>query len=79
MKRITLLISILILSISIFAAAACCHDNNIMKKNNDSMRRALVEMQHQQAAQAAEIRQIKTDAETALRVVVMGDYMEAAE
>lgn len=77
--RVAILTSILILSISLFAAIACCHDNIIMRQNNDSMRRALVEMQHQQAQQAAEIRQIKTDAETALRVAIMGDYMEVKE
>ena len=76
MKQVFSLISILVLSIAIFAAAACCHDNIIMRRNNESMRQTVAEMKQQQAQQAAEIRQIKTDAETALRVVVMGDYME---
>lgn len=77
MKVAAVMFSILILSIALLAAATCCHDNNIMRENNDSMRQALAEMQHQQAAQAAEIRQIKTDTEMALRVVITGEYMEA--
>ena len=48
-----------------------------MRRNNENMRQALAEMKQQQAQQAAEIRQIKTDTETALRVVITGEYMEA--
>ena len=77
MKHAALILSIFILSISIFTAASCCHDNIIMRRNNENMRQALAEMKQQQAQQAAEIRQIKTDTETALRVVITGEYMEA--
>lgn len=76
MKYAALIINIFIFNILILAAVICCHDNNIMRANNDRMRQTLAEMQRQQAQQAAEIRQIKTDTETALRVVITGEYME---
>lgn len=69
MRKILFIISILIFNISIYTFVVCCHNNEIMQNTIDNM--AI-----QQQKQAAEIRQIKTDTETALRIVITGDYME---
>ena len=76
MKHTFLLLSILICSVSLFAAAACCHDNIIMRENNENMKAAVYKMQQEQQQHAAEIRQIKTDTEIILRLAAGGDYME---
>ena len=65
-----LLCSLTVLFLSMIAMIACCHDNRIMQKNNDRMRQTIVEMIEQQEHQASEIRQVKTDTEIILRLLL---------
>lgn len=71
-----LLLGIMVLFLSIIAMAACCHDNMVMQKNNDRMRESIAEIIKQQERQASEIRQVKTDTEIMLRVVIDNVYLE---
>ena len=71
-----LLLAVASLFITIIAMCACCHDNIVMRNYNDSMRQSIVEMKKQQEEQASEIRQVKTDTEIMLRLVVDNIYLE---
>ncbi|MCQ2273076.1 MAG: hypothetical protein MJZ72_09890 [Bacteroidales bacterium] len=79
MRKTILVFSILTLYAAVFAAASCCHDNILMRRNNESMRQSIAEMKQEQARQRSEIRQIKTDTETALRIITTGEYIEVAD
>ena len=71
-----LLLGFTALFITIIAMCACCHDNKIMRDYNDSMRQSMAEMKRQQEAQDSEIRQVKTDTEIMLRLVIDKIYLE---
>ena len=71
-----LLLAVASLFITIIAMCTCCHDNIVMRNYNDSMRQSIVEMKKLQEEQASEIRQVKTDTEIMLRLVVDNIYLE---
>ena len=71
-----LLLAVASLFITIIAMCACCHDNRIMRNYNDSMRQSMAEMRKQQEQQASEIRQVKTDTEIMLRLVIDNIYLD---
>jgi hypothetical protein len=47
-----------------------------MRDYNDSMRQSMAEMKRQQEVQDSEIRQVKTDTEIMLRLVIDKIYLE---
>lgn len=71
-----LLLAVASLFITIIAMCTCCHDNIVMRNYNDNMRQSIAEMKKQQEEQASEIRQVKTDTEIMLRLVVDNIYLE---
>ena len=66
MRYIILVLAIAFFNISVFIGYGCIHDNKIMQEKIERMERRQLE-------QAQEIRQAKTDAETAIKIVVNGD------
>ena len=73
---ILVFINLIVLSVAGFVVAGCYHDVMIMRQNNDSMRQSLAEMQTQQEEISKDIRQVKTDSNLVLRIVVSGQYVE---
>lgn len=63
------IVGVLLFALALFQWAACYHDTKIMRGKIAAIECAQVE-------QAAEIRQAKTDAEIALRVVTTGEFAE---
>ena len=71
-----LLLNALLLFIALLLAAGLLHDNAITRERVDSMAASLAEMQRSQEQQAADNRQVKTDAEIILRLAAGGEFIE---
>ena len=71
-----LLLDALLLFIALFLAAGLLHDNAVTRARVDNMGASLAEMQAAQEKQAAENRQVKTDAEIILRLAAGGEFVE---
>ena len=71
-----LLLNALLLFIALLLAAGLLHDNAATRARVDSMGASLAEMQRAQEQQAAENRQVKTDAEIILRLAAGGEFVE---
>ena len=66
----------LALFVSFIVGSCCIHDLGVMKRKLESMGASLAEMQRAQEQQAAENRQVKTDAEIILRLAAGGEFVE---
>ncbi len=73
---ILILINLLVLSVAVFVVAGLYHDMAVMQRYNDSLKQSLAEMQTQQEEISKDIRQVKTDSDLVLRIVVSGQYVE---
>jgi len=71
-----LLLNALLLFIVLLLAAGLLHDNAITRERVDSMAASIAEMQAAQEKQAAANRQVKADADTLLRLVAGGEFVE---
>ena len=69
-------INFLLLSAAGFVVAGLYHDINILRYYNDSLRQSLAEVQQNQEEIEKDMRQVKTDSDLVLRIVVSGQYME---
>ena len=66
----------LALFVSLIVVSCCIHDLDVMRRKLESMGASLAEMQAAQEQQAAENRQVKTDAEIILRLAAGGEFIE---
>lgn len=66
----------LALFVAIICGACCIHDLGVMRRKLENMGASLAEMQRAQEQQAAENRQVKTDAEIILRLAAGGEFIE---
>lgn len=73
---ILILINLLVLSVAGFVVVGLYHDMAVMQRYNDSLKQSLAEMQTQQEEISKDIRQVKTDSDLVLRIVVSGQYVE---
>ncbi len=71
-----MLLDVLLLFVVLFLAAGLLHDNAVTRARVDSMGASIAEMQRAQEQQAAENRQVKTDAEIILRLAAGGEFIE---
>ena len=69
-------INLLLLSVVGFVVAGLYHDINILRYYNDSLRQSFAEVQQNQEEIEKDMRQVKTDSDLVLRIVVSGQYME---
>ena len=66
----------LALFVSFIVGSCCIHDLGVMRRKLENMGASLAEMQRAQEQQAAENRQVKTDAEIILRLAAGGEFIE---
>ena len=71
-----LILNALLLFIALLLAAGLLHDNAVTRARVDNMGASLAEMQRSQEQQAADNRQVKTDAEIILRLAAGGEFVE---
>ena len=69
-------INLLLLSVVGFVIAGLYHDINILRYYNDNLRQSFAEVQQNQEEIEKDMRQVKTDSDLVLRIVVSGQYME---
>lgn len=68
-------INLLLLSVAGFVVAGLYHDINILRYYNESLRQSIADVQMEQQEIQKDMRQVKTDSDIVLRMVVSGDFI----
>ena len=68
-------INLLLLSAAGFVVAGLYHDINILRYYNESLRQSIADVQMEQQEIQKDMRQVKTDSDIVLRMVVSGDFI----
>lgn len=73
------MLNYILLFIALVMIAGCIHDNKVLRGYNEQLRQSVMELRHESERTEAQMRQVKTNSDIVLRMVVEGMFLEEEE
>ena len=70
------MINFILLFIALVMIAGCIHDNKVLRGYNEQMRQSMLELKQETDATQSEMRQVRTNSDIVMRLVVEEMFME---
>ena len=70
------MINFILLFIALVMIAGCIHDNKVLRGYNEQMRQSVLELKKEADATQTEVRQVRTNSDIVMRLVVDEMFLE---